>query len=57
MKVATRESTMSGPSGPDEAPDGLPAAAVLSALRAWYEGLGARKAVVRYLPNKKSTNP
>jgi site-specific recombinase XerD len=39
-----------------EAPEGLPAAAVLSALRAWYEGLGAREAVVRYLPDKKRTN-
>lgn len=28
----------------------------LSALRAWYEGLGARQAVARYLPDQKSTN-
>jgi site-specific recombinase XerD len=33
---------------------GFPDGAALSALRAWYEGLGAREAVVRYLGNKKA---
>jgi site-specific recombinase XerD len=33
---------------------GFPDAAALAALRAWYEGLGAREAVVRYLGDKKA---
>lgn len=35
-------------------PDGLPDAASLAALRAWYEGLSAREAVARYLGHAKA---
>lgn len=35
-------------------PDGLPDAASLAALRAWYEGLPTREAVVRYLGHTKA---
>ena len=35
-------------------PDGLPDAAELAALRAWYEGLPARDAVARYLGHAKA---
>ncbi len=42
-------------SKPDQvAPEGLPDAASLAALRAWYEGLSAREAVVRYLAHTKA---
>jgi hypothetical protein len=32
----------------------MPNAAELAALRAWYEGLGAKQAVVRYLGHTKA---
>src|SRR5436309_16129010 len=35
-------------------PEGFPDAASLAALRAWYEGLPARDAVVRYLGARKA---
>jgi hypothetical protein len=35
-------------------PNGLPDAASLAALRAWYEGLSAREAVTRYLSHNKA---
>ncbi|MFZ2190554.1 MAG: integrase, partial [Candidatus Magasanikiibacteriota bacterium] len=38
----------------EAAPDGLPDAASLAALRAWYEGLSAREAVARYLGHAKA---
>jgi len=34
-------------------PIGMPPAAALAALRAWYEGMGAREAVIRFLGNKR----
>jgi hypothetical protein len=34
--------------------EGMPDAASLAALRAWYEGLSAREAVARYLDHKKA---
>lgn len=36
------------------ASDGMPDAASLAALRAWYEGLSAREAVARYLGHSKA---
>ncbi|CAN7774475.1 site-specific integrase [Cupriavidus necator] len=36
-------------------PSGFPEAASLTALRAWYEGLPARDAVVRYLGERKAS--
>jgi hypothetical protein len=38
------------PSASAPTPDGFPDADSLAALRAWYAGLPAREAVVRYLP-------
>jgi len=38
-----------------EEPPGFPSADELAALRAWYAGLPARQAVVRYLGQKKAT--
>lgn len=38
-----------------ESPAGFPSADELAALRAWYAGLPARQAVVRYLGQKKAT--
>ena len=38
-----------------EGPPGFPSADELAALRAWYAGLPARQAVVRYLDQKKAT--
>src|SRR5438552_15712163 len=37
-----------------DSPEGLPDAASLAALRAWYEGLSAREAVTRYLGHNKA---
>ena len=42
----------SSPAG--DSPDGLPDAASLAALRAWYEGLSAREAVAHYLNHRKT---
>ncbi|CAG2138074.1 Tyrosine recombinase XerC [compost metagenome] len=42
------------PSPPAD-PAGFPDAAALAALRAWYEGLPARDAVVRYLNERKAS--
>lgn len=42
------------PSAPAD-PAGFPDAASLAALRAWYEGLPARDAVVRYLGERKAS--
>ena len=39
---------------PSDRPEGLPDAASLAALRAWYEGLSAREAVTRYLGHGKA---
>jgi site-specific recombinase XerD len=39
----------------DLTPAGFPSADELAALRAWYGGLNAREAVVRYLGQKKAT--
>ena len=38
-----------------QAPPDFPDAASLAALRAWYEGLSARDAVVRYLGERKAS--
>ena len=43
-----RDAAQAAPGGVDEAPK-LPDAASLSALRAWYEGVPSRQAVMRYL--------
>lgn len=40
---------------PAQHPAGFPSADELAALRAWYAGLPARQAVVRYLGQKKAT--
>jgi hypothetical protein len=37
-----------------EAPEGMPDAASLAALRAWYAGLSSREAVARYLGDRKA---
>lgn len=39
-----------------DAHTGMPTLADLAALRAWYEGMGAREAVQRYLPDKRATS-
>lgn len=48
MKTRLSRSTQASP------PEGLPDAASLAALRAWYEGLSARQAVARYLGHSKA---
>ncbi len=48
--MKTRQS--SAPEGAES--EGLPDAASLAALRAWYEGLSARQAVARYLGHAKA---
>ncbi|HDR9486428.1 TPA: tyrosine-type recombinase/integrase [Burkholderia aenigmatica] len=50
-----RARTGNGPSaGPPAAPPDLPSLAALAALRAWHEGLTARAAVTRYLPDRQA---
>ena len=49
--MKTRQSSDGSPGGGLE---GLPGASSLAALRAWYEGLSAREAVVRYLDDRKA---
>ena len=41
--------------GTPEVQHGLPNAGELAALRAWFEGIDARDAVVRYLGHVKAT--
>src|SRR5436309_14507020 len=50
VSMKTRQS----PQSERSRPDGLPDAASLAALRAWYEGLSAREAVARYLGHAKA---
>ncbi|MGH8788522.1 MAG: phage integrase family protein, partial [Cupriavidus necator] len=51
MKTRQASIIASAPAEPAELPD----AASLAALRAWYEGLSARDAVVRYLGEQKAS--
>jgi len=52
--MKTRQSPREPVSSSCEAPEGLPDAAALAALRAWYAGKSSREAVARYLGDRKA---
>ena len=52
--MKTRQSPREPVSSSCEGPEGLPDAASLAALRAWYSGQSSREAVTRYLGGRKA---